>query len=49
MEEGKCEIEKNKIENLINVDLEPSSSDKKIDSDSDNDTNSESDNDTNNE
>ena len=49
MEEGKCEIEKSKIENLNNVDLEPSSSDNEIDSDSDNDTGNESDNDTDNE
>ena len=49
LEECKYEIKKTKMENLINDDLEPSSSDNEIDSDSANDTDNESDSETNNE
>ena len=45
MEECKYEMKKNKMENLINDDLDLSSSDNKTESDSDN----ESDNDESNE
>ena len=43
LEECKCEIEKNKMENLINDDLNPSSSDK-FDNESDNEFDNETDN-----
>ena len=49
LEECKYEIKKTKMENLINDDLEPSSSDNETDSDSDNDTDNEPDNDESNE
>ena len=49
LEKCKYEIKKTKMENLINDDLEPSSSDNETDSDSDNDTDNESDNETDNE
>ena len=45
LEECKYEIKKNKMENLINEDLDPSSSDKS-DSESDNDFDNGSDNET---
>ena len=41
LEECKYEIKKNKIENLINYDLDPSSSDNESDNDSDNDSDNE--------
>ena len=49
LEECKYEIKKNKMENLINVDLDLSSSDNETDSDSGNDTDNEPDNDGSNE
>ena len=49
MEECKHEIKKTKMENLINDDLEPGSSDNETDSDSDNETDNEFDNETDNE
>ena len=49
LEECIYEIKKNKMENLMNVDLDPSSSGNETDSDSDNDTDNESDNDESNE
>ena len=49
LEECKYEIKKNKMENLINVNLDLSSSDNETDSDSDNDTDNEPDNDGSNE
>ena len=49
LEECKYEIKKNKMENLINVSLDLSSSDNETDSDSDNDTDNEPDNDGSNE
>ena len=45
LEESKYEIKNNKLVNLINDDLDLSSSDNETDSDSDNEANSESDND----
>ena len=38
VEECKYEIKRNKMENLLNDDLDPSSSDNETDSESDNDT-----------
>ena len=49
LEECKYEMKTTKMENFINDDLEPSSSDNETDSDSDNDTDNESDNETDNE
>ena len=49
LEECIYEIKKNKMENLMNVDLDPSLSGNETDSDSDNDTDNESDNDESNE
>ena len=49
LEECKYRIKRTKMENLINDDLEPSSSDNETYSDFDNDTNNESDNEANNE
>ena len=49
LEECKYEIKKTKMENLINDDMEPSSSDNETDRDSDNDTGNESDNETDKE
>ena len=49
LEKCKYEIKKTKMENLINDDLEPSSSDNETDSDSDSETDNESDNETDNE
>ena len=49
LEESKYEIKNNKLVNLINDDLDLSSSDNETDSDSDNEANSESDNDESNE
>ena len=49
LEEHKYRIKRTKMENLINDDLEPSSSDNETYSDFDNDTNNESDNEANNE
>ena len=49
LEESKYEIKNNKLVNLINDDLDLSSSDNETDSDSDNEANSESDNDEFNE
>ena len=49
LEECKYEIKKTKMENLINDNLEPSSSDNETDSVSDNETDNESDNETDNE
>ena len=49
LEECKTEIKKNKMGNLINDNLDPSSSDNETDSDSDNETDSESSNDESNE
>ena len=49
LKECKYEVKNTKMENLINDDLEPSSSDNETDSDSDNDTHNESDNETDNE
>ena len=49
LEERKYEIKKTKMENLINDDMEPSSSDNETDRDSDNDTGNESDNETDKE
>ena len=48
LEECKYGIKTTKMENLINDDLEPSSSDNETDSDSDNDIDNESDNETDN-
>ena len=45
MEECKYEIKQTKIENLINDDLEPSSSDDETENDSDNESDNEFDND----
>ena len=45
MEECKYEIKKTGMENFINDDLDPSSSDNETDSDSDKETENESDND----
>ena len=47
LEECKYEIRKNKMENLINDDLNLSSSDNKTDSDSDNEVDNETDNESN--
>ena len=44
MKECKYEIKKNKMQNLINDDLDLSSSDNETDSDSDNEANNETDN-----
>ena len=44
LEEFKYEIKKTKIENLINEDLEPSSSNDETENDSDNESHNESDN-----
>ena len=44
LEKCKCEIKKNKMQNLINDDLDLSSSDNETDSDSDNEADNESDN-----
>ena len=44
LEECKYEIKKTKIENLINEDLEPSSSNDETENDSDNEADNESDN-----
>ena len=44
LEECKYEIKKNKMENLINDDLDLSSSDNETDSDSDNEADNESEN-----
>ena len=49
LEECKYEIKKNKMENLINDDLDPSSSDNDTDNKSNNDTDTESENDESNE
>ena len=49
LEESKYEIKNNKLVNLINDDLDLSSSDNKTDSDSDNEADSKSDNDEFNE
>ena len=49
LEESKYEIKNNKLVNLINDDLDLSSSDNKTDSDSDNEADSKSDNDGFNE
>ena len=49
LEESKYEIKNNKLVNLINDDLDLSSSDNETDSDSDNEADSESDNDEFNE
>ena len=49
LEESKYEIKNNKLVNLINDDLDLSSSDNETDSDSDNEVDSESDNDEFNE
>ena len=49
LEECKYRIKRTKMGNLINDDLEPSSSDNETYSDFDNDTNNESDNEANNE
>ena len=49
LEECKYEIKKNKMENLINDDLDPSSSDNDTDNKSNNDTDTEPDNDESNE
>ena len=49
LEESKYEIKNNKLVNLINDDLDLSSSDNETDSGSDNEANSESDNDESNE
>ena len=49
LEESKYEIKNNKLVNLINDDLDLSSSDNETDSDSDNEADSESDNDESNE
>ena len=49
LKECKYEIKKTKMENLINDDMEPSSSDNETDRDSDNDTGNESDNETDKE
>ena len=48
LDECKCEIKKNKIENFINDDLDPSSSDES-DSESDNEFDTESGNDESND
>ena len=48
LEESKYEIKNNKLVNLINDDLDLSSSDNETDSGSDNEANSESDNDESN-
>ena len=45
MEECKYEIKQTKIENLINDDLEPSSSDDETENDSDSESDNEFDND----
>ena len=47
--ECKYEIKKNKMKNLINDDLDPSSSDNDTDNKSDNDADNKSDNDESNE
>ena len=47
LEECKYEIKKHKMENLINDDLDPSSSDNETDSNSDHETYNESDNKSN--
>ena len=44
LEECKYEIKKTKIENLVNEDLEPSSSNDETENDSDNESHNESDN-----
>ena len=49
LEECEYEIKKNKMKNLINDDLDLSSSDNETDNDSDNDTDNDSDNDESNE
>ena len=49
LEESKYEMKNNKLVNLINDDLDLSSSDNETDSGSDNEANSESDNDESNE
>ena len=49
LEECKCEIKKTKMENFINNDWDPSSSDIETDSDSDNEIDNESDNDESND
>ena len=49
LEESKYEMKNNKLVNLINDDLDLSSSDNETDSDSDNEADSESDNDEFNE
>ena len=49
LEEFKYEGKKTKIENIINDDLDPSSSKDETDSDSDNDESTKSDNDSDNE
>ena len=49
LEECIYEIKKTKMENIINDNLDPSSSDNETDSDSDNDTDNEPDNDGSNE
>ena len=49
LKECKYEIKKNKMENLINDDLDLSSSDNETDSDSDNEADNESDNESENE
>ena len=49
LEECKYEIKKNKMENLINDDLDPSSSDNETDNNSDNDTDNDADNESDND
>ena len=49
LEECKYEIKKNKMENLINDDLDPSSSDNESNNESDNECNNEPDNESDNE
>ena len=47
LEECKYEMKKNKMENLINDDLDPISSDNEFDNESDNECDNESDNESN--
>ena len=49
LEECKYEIKKNKMENLINADLDSSSSDNETDNNSDNDTDNDADNESDND
>ena len=49
LQECKCKIKKNKIENFITDDLEPSSSDNESDNEFDNGSDNESDNDESND